>query len=262
MSDIKLILKDKKGKILKERNGKNETFIDYHHPYALGDYYEMKSDKEAFVIVELDAALSPALLYVPEGNYIFEIPFDIQRESPYPEGAFLSSRHYAKVRYAQKSEITRYRNLAENSHDQHEMKKIAFPHALANAETRGETVFFARNAIDGIVANESHGNYPYQSWGINQQDDAEITIDFGRKVTIDKIGIVLRADYPHDSYWTEITVQFSDSSSEIINLKKTADKQLFLIKERKTTWVKLTNLVKDTDMSTFPALTQLEVYGK
>lgn len=54
-----------------------------------------------------------------------------------------------------------------------------YPHATANVETRGESVFAAKNAIDGVRANRSHGEWPYESWGINMQDDAAMKLDFG-----------------------------------------------------------------------------------
>lgn len=38
--------------------------------------------------------------------------------------------------------------------------------------TRGESVFAAQNAIDGITVNTCHGEWLYQSWGINMQEDS------------------------------------------------------------------------------------------
>ena len=35
-------------------------------------------------------------------------------------------------------------------------------------------MFAARNAIDGIFENSAHGEYPYQSWGINRDPNAPI----------------------------------------------------------------------------------------
>ena len=72
----------------------------------------------------------------------------------------------------------------------------------------GEAVFAARNAIDGVTANLSHGKWPYESWGINQQDDAQMTLDFGRPVDIDKIVLYTRADFPHDNWWESVTFTF------------------------------------------------------
>lgn len=66
-----------------------------------------------------------------------------------------------------------------------------FPHASANVETRGELAFFAKNAIDGKSANRSHGSYPFQSWGINQQADAALTVAFGRRISIDRLNFIV-----------------------------------------------------------------------
>ena len=90
------------------------------------------------------------------------------------------------MRTAEEYEVTAYRNLAKNVMDQHG-DHGCYPHAYANVETRGESVFAARNAIDGVLANASHGAWPYESWGINMQDDAELTLEFGRPVDFDKI---------------------------------------------------------------------------
>ena len=68
---------------------------------------------------------------------------------------------------------------------------LYFPHAVANVETRGESVFAAQNAIDGNTSSNSHGDWPYESWGINRQDDATLRILFGRKVKIDRVILYL-----------------------------------------------------------------------
>ena len=128
-------------------------------------------------------------------------------------------------------------------------------------ETRGEAVFAARNAIDGIKANDSHGEWPYGSWGINRNPDAVIRVEFGRSIQTDKIGIYLRADFPHDSWWTEVTVRFSDDSVMVCPLRKTGGAQIVSFAEKQTEWIQLERLIKAEDPSPFPALTQLEVYG-
>ena len=107
----------------------------------------------------------------------------------------------------------------------------------------------------------SHGRWPYSSWGINQQDDAEFTLDFGRPVDFDKIVIYTRADFPHDNWWEEGTLTFSDGTTEVIKLGKSYDPQPFAIERKGITWLKLGNLIKADDPSPFPALTQIEVYG-
>ena len=248
--------------VLKENSGEDETYLEFHHHYKKGDFYRVEvSASPCYLMVQMDSAIRPALIYVKTNIWDFHIPSNDQREWPYAPLAFQSRNNYASVKYVNKDEALVYRNLAENSHDQHE-KNSGFPHVFSNAETRGEYVFYCKNAIDGIIANESHGNYPFQSWGINMQNDAEMTLDYGREVLIDKISFLLRADYPHDSHWTSVSIEFSDGSIQTFNLKKTKDKQSFDIDSKKITWIKLFNLIKDKDASTFPDLTQFETYGR
>jgi hypothetical protein len=173
---------------------------------------------------------------------------------------FSGSLHLLWARAATMDEINEYKNLALNVMDQHEADG-SYPHASANVETRGEAVFAARNAIDGVRENHSHGNWPYQSWGINRQDDARMRLDFGRKVLIDKIVLYTRSDFPHDNWWKQVTLQFSDGSEFKWDLQKSDRAHLIKIKKREVTWLELCDLIKSDDPSPFPALTQLEVYG-
>ncbi|WP_040535577.1 hypothetical protein [Schleiferilactobacillus shenzhenensis] len=247
--------------VLQESKPGTEAYLSYPHQYAAGDQLVVTVSKApAYVWVQMDAALKPALLYLAAKQWAFTIPFNTEREWPYPDGAFLGRNHYAWARLATAAEISSERNWAENSHDQHAASG-AFPHVTANAETRNEPAFYARNAIDGMVANEKHGNYPFQSWGIDNRDDAELALDFGRSVTVDHLALVLRADYPHDSYWTQVTAAFSDGSQETLSLEKTAAPQAFPITPRTVTGLRLIHLIKDQDSSTFPALTELAVWG-
>ena len=128
-------------------------------------------------------------------------------------------------------------------------------------ETRGESVFAALNAIDGCTVSHSHGEWPFQSWGINQNPDAVFKLEFGRSITTDKIILYTRADYPHDNWWKNITINFSDGSSINSDLIKTGDAQIISFEKRKIRWLTLSRLIKSDEQSPFPALTQIEVYG-
>lgn len=112
-----------------------------------------------------------------------------------------------------------------------------------------------------MKANNSHGAWPYASWGINRRDDAKITIEFGRKVMVDKAVIYLRADFPHDNWWKQITLEFSDGSEILWELKKTHQGQVIKFDEKVIEWVTLKNLIKSEEESPFPALSQIEFYG-
>ena len=54
--------------------------------------------------------------------------------------------------------------------------------------------------------------------GINQQLDAALKIEFGREVLLDKVILTLRADFPHDNYWQQVTLKFSDGTHEVLKL--------------------------------------------
>ncbi len=257
-----LEVQNKEGKTLASAEGENRLVLVYPAQYEEGDNLIIKtSEPKAYVILQLDDAMGEEFVYCKEKEYCFHIPF-AEKKTSYSPKTFAGSMHVLTVRCATKAEISAQKNLARNRYDQHE-NSSCFPHACANVETRGEAVFAARNAINGNCCNLSHGPWPYESWGINMQDDAEITIDFGRTVEIDRMVLVTRADFPHDNYWQQVTFTFSDGSQMVQALEKSiAPHEIPLCEKKKVQWIKLGNLLKDpNDPSPFPALTQWEVYG-
>ncbi len=241
-------------------SGENETNLVYTSPYQEGDRIVLEASEEGrFLMLQVDDALGSALVYMA-GNVIFyNIPFGEKRICYSPK-VFSGNRHLISVRVATDEEIKAYRNLALNVMDQ-QTNTFCFPHAHANVETRDEAVFAARNVIDGVKENRSHGEWPYHSWGINRRDDAEITIEFGREVCIDKVVLYLRADFPHDNWWKQVTLRFSDNETMTCDLIKTGAGQEIAFDKRTVSWIRLEQLIKSDEPSPFPALTQFEVYG-
>lgn len=233
----------------------------YAEEYRKGDTITLSAAKTpCFLVIQFDSCLNPAFVYMKEPSYTFEIPFDEKRFS-YNPLTFAGDLHLVTARAAREEEIAVYKNLALNDHDTH-TNTACFPHAKANIETRGEAVFAARNAINGNCENRSHGKWPYESWGINRDPTACFTLDFGRTVCVDKIVLVCRADFPHDNYWKQIDVSFSDGSVQTILLEKSSLPHVFKLLPKKTESITLSNLIKDENLeSSFPALTQIEVYG-
>jgi len=260
--DIKIEVVDQNENVKMSKTIANRAYLDYLNHYQAGDKIRVTVDEpNQYLIVQLDESLNPSLVYLHDTVWEYIVPIDEKAREAYPSNVFLGDKHYLSVRLAEDNEIYSYQNLALNNHDQKQDSK-AYPHAVANVETRNDSTFFARNAIDGVLANEDHGPYPYQSWGINRQADACLRVDFGRLVEIDKVALVLRGDYPHDSYWTQVTLEFSDGSTEIVSLDKKLEPQYVELTPRKIEWVELKNLIKAKDDSPFPALTQIEVYGQ
>lgn len=257
---MKLKVLDAAGHTRMTVSAADQVSIVYTNCYQPGDRIVMECDNPGcYCVVQFEDTLLPALVYIAEREISYYIPFGKDRVVFSPK-SFFGDRHLIRARFATPEEIAMRRNLALNPYDQHGDNGF-FPHTKANVETRGEAVFASYNAVDGILENSSHGEWPYQSWGINRDPNAQLTLSFGRKVKLDELRLVLRADFPHDNYWTEATVTFSDGSKEVLSLIKTASAQAFAITPREVEWLTLGNLIKADGPSPFPALTQFEAWG-
>jgi hypothetical protein len=239
--------------------GENEVNLYCPREYRQGDRIILESsEKNIYLWLQVDDALGKSLVYITDNVY-YEIPFGEKRRHLSPK-AFYGEKHMISAKTAMDYEVKAYRNLAINVNDQHG-DTHCYPHSTANVETRGESIFAAKNAIDGYTANNCHGDWPYQSWGINRQEDAALKIDFGRKVSADRIVLYTRADFPHDNWWRKATFTFSDGSTLDVDMKKSALPHEFTFEKKETEWVEISHLIKSNEISPFPALTQIEVYG-
>jgi hypothetical protein len=155
-----------------------------------------------------------------------------------------------------------YRNLALNPFASNRDEPMYVPHATSNSEYN-KAEFAARCAIDGNRANKDvHG---CGSWGPQKKPDIWWQLDFGRPVEVDKLVLWLRAawgppDNPHDSWWQEATVEFSDGSTEKLALKKDPEGQSFPVRKRVVTWLRLKNLKSAEDR--WCALCEFEAWGR
>ena len=257
---LTLKIENGESEILARNTKEDNVCLVYKAAYNPGDAIVLEVEKaNVYLFVQFEDSMTPAFIYMAGLSHKMLIPFFEKRVSYSPK-SFAGEIHLLTARYAEEKEIAAYKNLALNPFDCHE-NKCLFPHSSANAETRGEAVFAARNAIDGIYANSGHGIWPYQSWGINLDPDAEMKIAFGRPVKTNKAVLVTRADFPHDSWWTEATLLFSDGSFVCFPLRKTAEPQAVEFASRECEWVVLKKLIKAGDESPFPALSQIEVWG-
>ncbi len=241
------------------------TDIDEHFrgEYQEGDRIRIELEDE-FVLMQLDPTLAQSLVYVPDGTFEFVIPFGYERQACYAPGAFGGDDH--RLRVCEPTEAQIYaegRALSLNAHDRHKVAKY-YPHALANFVTREDPCFFERNAIDGVADNLGHGFYPYHSWGGGLREDLEYEIHFGREIETNRTVIHLRADFPHDTYWKEAELEFSDGTRVHADFIKTADGQEITYPSIKTEFVRLTGFkqmrLEDGSLS-FAALSQMTVYG-
>lgn len=257
---FKLSVQRADGSVAGTAQGDDQACLVYDREYQPGDTIVVESsEKNIHIICQVDDALGAAFVYITDPLIRYEIPFEEKRVCYSPK-VFSGKPHYLYVRRAAQQEVNTYRNLALNVMDQHG-DTHCFPHASANVETRGESVFAARNAIDGVVENHSHGIWPYASWGINRDPQACFTLEFGRSVSVDKIVLYTRADFPHDSWWTQATFTFSDGTTIDFPMEKSDRPHICEFPKKEISWLKMDRLLKAEDESPFPALSQIEVYG-
>jgi len=261
MARLNLGIKNKSGDVLAESAGTEYVNLVYRSGYEEGDVIFFETDEvNRFYIIQFDDALGDNFVYITKSEFKFVVPYG-DRKTAYSPKAFSGRMHLLSVRFATDEEIGAYKNLAYNVYDEHG-DTGCFPHTTANVETRNEPSFFARSVIDGVRENTSHGIWPYCSWGIDRREDASIELHFGRKIKTDRMVLVIRADFPHDSWWDEARLTFSDGSELVAALKKTKDPQVITYDLKEISSVRLDRLIKNQDdPSPFPALSQWEVYG-
>lgn len=232
----------------------------YAEEYQPGDTIVLRVPAPGYYVICLDDAMGEELVWMAKHEYQLNIPFAEQRIS-YSPRAFMGKDHYLTARPAAGQEIGTPRNLARNIYDCHG-NDACFPHAWANVETRGESVFAARNAIDGVIYPWCHGHYPFQSWGINRDPQACWKLELGRPVLADTLVLTTRADFPHDAWWASARLTLSDGTVRTLALQKTDRGQAFELGGIEITGLLLDELRKADDPSPFPALTQVQLFGR
>ncbi|MDE7211047.1 MAG: carbohydrate-binding protein, partial [Lachnospiraceae bacterium] len=150
MSELTLQVISKDGTVIAESTGEDFTDLVVMRAYEEGDRIMLRSsEKNIHLNWQVDDALGAAFVYITD-DVSYLIPFGEKRISYSPK-VFMGERHYLYVETARPDEVAAYRNLALNPADQH-CDVPCYPHASANVETRGEAVFAAKNAIDGVRA--------------------------------------------------------------------------------------------------------------
>lgn len=236
----------------------------YNSEFELGDKWRIDTDGAKFVKMKLDETMLDSIVRLPDCFFEFEIPFGPERFYCYAPEAFSGDSHKIICEEPTEAEIYGEREISLNPYDRHNVDKY-YPHAWANAVTKEHPSLFERNAIDGVIRNEHHGKYPHHSWGGGAREDLEYEVRFGAEAEVSRISIFIRADFPHDTYWREADVEFSDGTVKHIPLSKTADAQTFEFEPIKTDYVRLKGFkqqrLEDGSLS-FAALSQIQIYGK
>ena len=255
---ITILVQSADGLVLASAEHPEEAWLSVDRVYQPGDVVRISGPNH--LQVQLDQSLLPGEVYLPEGTMTWAVPAGEHRLA-YAPGLFDAPRHFILAKAVPEHALSASRVLSCNPADLRGDTDF-FPHCTANVETRNEACFCARNVIDGIRLNTFHGEWPFQSWGIGAREDAWCCLDLGRVVVAEKMALTLRADFPHDAYWTSGHVILSDGTDISFDLRKTADRQWIGLQNREIRWLRLERLIKSNDPSAFPALRQWEVYGR
>ncbi len=223
----------------------------------------------------LTPKMGESIIYCEKGEFTYVVP-KISSMVTSISKSYANTSGYVTARIITNDELYEKRNLAENAYDYTNNSSIKsditgqFPHATASSEWEnnkgsGETDFLARNAIDGFFNPYGHGNYPVQSWVPANTSSQYIDINFGRNVNVDELGIVVRYDVGHDTYFKSATVELTygngEKETKNISIKWTPYEQIFeLDAERPVKSVRICKLVSDVSGG-WAALTEVAVYG-
>ncbi len=273
MLTLKIVGKD--GAVRAEYKGM-DIKAEYEGLLEDGDKIKVSLDGCDFIAIKLDELTAEGIVWVPSKSFEYIIPNGWQLGCGYPKGTFAGEKHTICVREVEDDEVYGYRNLALNPYDAHGKTRY-FPHATANFVTREDPAFYERNAIDGIINVQGHGPFPYHSWAGGARNDVEYFLDFGREVELDKLVFFLRADFatdvttgePHDSYWKNIDIEFSDG--EVIHgefelnrgglLPENSVGKEVTFEKKVTKSIRLFNFVQVTEKLSFAALSQIQAFG-
>jgi hypothetical protein len=85
-------------------------------------------------------------------------------------------------------------------------------------------------------------------------------LDFGRPVDLGKIRLMVRADFPHDSYWKKRGGGVLDGSLVSIQITNSAEFQEFSFPKRQVAWFRIHDLVPE-DPARWCAFIEVEAWG-
>ncbi len=136
-----------------------------------------------------------------------------------------------------------------------------YPDASSNSVSRSLFDVEARNAIDGRTVNGHHGVWPYQSWGPQLRTDIWWKLEFGRPVRVNKVRLMVRTDFPHDSYWQNADLEFSNGSHVSLQISSSPELQEFSFPPRPVEWMRIAKVVS-ADLAKWCSLIEVEAWGK
>lgn len=253
-----------------------EGIVNLYVPirYEMGDKVKViLPEGVKYIGFTLSAKMGESIVYCPDGVFEYVVP-DTSNMVTTISKSYANTTNYITVRLLTDIELKQKRNLAQNAYDYTNNSSVPsditgqYPHITASSEwenSKGETHFYARNAIDGFTVNMGHGGYPLQSWGPANSGSQWLTLDFGRGVNVDELGIVIRYDVGHDTWFrsAKIIATFEDGTTEEKNISIAwiGEEQIFTLGfDKPVTKLQLNSLIPN-QTGGWAAFTEVAVYG-
>ena len=263
---ITITYETKKGEVIASATGVGSATLEVGEAFARNNVVKVTlSDNQKSMWFNFDRNLEDALIYCEDSTFVYQ--FDSKTAQYFPASLVIGGNGQAinpkiEVRIPTQKELNTSRNIAVNPYDQTKAKGT-YPHASTNSTHAATGEWDARNAIDGFKQGGGHGTYPFQSWGPEfSRKDMYWQVDFGKDVKVSGIGIAVRSDFDHDTPFSQVTVEFSDGSTHIATLTKTADvQQITFDSEVTTSSIKIKDFVKAPGGQGWTGFMEVEVYG-
>ncbi len=242
--------------------GKGIVTLSTSKVYKQGDKIKIKlPDGEHYVAICLSSRVGETIIYCPDSELTITLP---SLDNCYPNtfkpslGVTYSANNIT-ARIVGEDELSEVHNLAKNQYDTASTTNV-YPHATSSEVKDGKDYYSARNVIDGFCSNGGSGKYPNQSWQPKTVDEnTELTIDFGRTVTVSELQIILR-NADGDTHFTDCLVTFSDGSSKRILLGDSDSVITAEIGNVETTSLKFSDF-NSGDSEKSAAITEIKVMG-
>ena len=266
---------DKDGNLAGIAEDKHLTTLYLEQKIQVGDKVVVKLPKGCnYIWFNLTPKMKISLQYCPDGEFTYTVPSYAQLVLPKltvdadsgQQNAYVYTHPTITAFLPTDEDLNALYNVALNPYDAPYGDEAATITAGSTWENDGYGNFMPANAFDGFTTNRSHANnsVPDQSWGPDKNanpNDIWLKIDFGREVELSYFNLYIRADFPHDAYITELTLEFSDGSTvTYTGLKETNQAQRLELESKvKTTSVKIKDI--KTSRADWFAISEFEAYG-
>lgn len=262
---------DKNDNFISEITEKNLAILNIDQKIQPGDKVVVTLPKGVqYFWFNLNPKIKLSLIYCPTGEFTYTVPD--YAENIYPalmvgNGNYVYTHPTITAFLPSEADLNTVYNVALNPYDAPYLSgdEMVTSNSVRTAE--GVGLFTPSNVINGSKNNRGHGQAFNTSWGADKdaagfdQSKVYLNINFGREVILDYFVLYIRADFPHDTYITGLTLEFSDGSTyEWTEITNSNQGQRFDLPESVTTESVRIKNIQIKDMNWY-GITEFEAYG-